>query len=183
MKGKVDLSQYDNSDYKPGGNSVKRVLWHLVNGLFFNSMFHFYAFKTFMLRLFGAKVGVGVIIKPHVNIKYPWNLSIGDHAWIGENVWIDSLDQVNIGSHACISQDALLLCGNHNYKIKTFDLMTGPITLEDGAWIGARSIVCGNVTCKSHSILMVGSVAAKDLEAYKIYRGNPAEIIKDRNIE
>jgi putative colanic acid biosynthesis acetyltransferase WcaF len=77
----------------------------------------------------------------------------------------------------------MLLCGNHNYKKTTFDLIIGKIVLEDGAWIGAQSIVCPNVTCKTHSILAVNSVATNDLEPYTIYRGNPAKAIRERIIE
>ena len=123
------------------------------------------------------------MIKPAVNIKYPWLLTIGDNVWIGENVWIDNLVQVNIGSNVCISQGAMLLTGNHNYKKKAFDLMLGNITLEDGTWIGAQSIVCPGVTCHTHSILSVKSVATKNLEPYQIYSGNPSKIIRERVIE
>ncbi|MDZ7624210.1 MAG: hypothetical protein U5J96_07185 [Ignavibacteriaceae bacterium] len=87
------------------------------------------SFKIFALRFFGAKVGKGVIIKPCVNIKYPWFLEIGDNVWIGEEVWIDNLGKVKIGNNVCLSQGALLLCGNHNYKKETFDLIVGDITL------------------------------------------------------
>jgi putative colanic acid biosynthesis acetyltransferase WcaF len=133
--------------------------------------------------LFGAKVGKGVNIKPSVNVKYPWRLSIGNYTWIGENVWIDNLDNVSIGNNCCISQGAMLLCGNHNYKKMTFDLIVGEIILEDGVWIGAQSIVCPNVTCKTHSVLTVNSVATTDLEPYTIYRGNPAKEIRKRTIK
>jgi putative colanic acid biosynthesis acetyltransferase WcaF len=83
----------------------------------------------------------------------------------------------------CISQGALLLTGNHNYKKKTFDLMVGKITLADGAWIGAKSVVCPGVACGSHSVLAVGSVAVKDLKPYFIYQGNPAVPVRERIIE
>ena len=136
-----------------------------------------------MLKLFGAKIGKGVVIKPSVNIKYPWKLSIGDHTWIGENVWIDNLGEVKIGANACISQGAMLLCGNHNYKKVAFDLIVGNIELEDGVWIGAHSVVCPGVKCKSHSLLAVKSVATKNLEAWKIYQGNPAIVVRDREIK
>ncbi len=135
-----------------------------------------------LLRLFGAQIGKGVVIKPGVNIKYPWKLSIGDYSWIGEKVWIDNLDQVTIGRHCCLSQEAMLLIGNHNYKLPTFDLMVAPITLEDGVWIGARSIVTGGVTCQSHSVLAINSVASLNLHQNGIYRGNPAEKVKERLI-
>jgi putative colanic acid biosynthesis acetyltransferase WcaF len=136
-----------------------------------------------MLRVFGAKLGKGVIIKPRVNIKYPWYLIIGDNTWIGEGVWIDNLTWVRIGSNVCISQEAYLLTGNHNYKDKKFGLIIGEINIEDGAWIGARSIVCPGVSCGKHSVLTVGSILQKDAVANRIYRGNPAELIRERVIE
>lgn len=139
--------------------------------------------KVFWLKAFGAQIGTGVVIKPGVNIKYPWNLTIGDHCWIGEGVWIDNLDQVSIGNHVCISQGAFLLCGNHNYKISTFDLMIAPIVLKEGSWVGAKSIVGPGVTLESHAVLALGSVASSNLESYGIYRGNPAMLVKKRNIE
>jgi len=138
--------------------------------------------KKFLLRVFGAHVGNGVIIKPHVSIKYPWKLKIGNHSWIGEGVWIDNLGEVVIGDHCCLSQGAMLLCGNHDYSKVTFDLMIGNITLENGVWIGAKSVVCPGVICREHSLLSVGSVATKELEARGIYQGNPASKVKERII-
>ncbi len=159
------------------------IVWYFVNVLFFVShIFPFSGLKIRLLQLFGSKVGVGVMIKPGVNIKYPWKLVIGDYSWIGEDVWIDNLEQVIIGSNACISQGALLLTGNHDYKKSSFDLITGEITLEDGVWIGAKSIVGPGVRCGSHSILAVGSFTSKDLDAYGIYQGNPAVKIRNREI-
>jgi putative colanic acid biosynthesis acetyltransferase WcaF len=138
--------------------------------------------KIWFLREFGAKVGDGVIIKPDVNIKYPWKLTIGNYTWIGEGVWIDNLDQVTIGNHCCISQGAMLLCGSHDYKKETFDLITKPITLEEGAWVGAQSLVCPGVTLFSHSVLAAGSVATTHLNAFSVYQGNPAIFKRKREI-
>ncbi len=179
---KVDLLKFNNSWYKPG-SSIKRFVWYFKNLILLKSSLPWpNAFKVFALRFFGAKVGRNVLIKPNVNIKYPWFLEIGDNVWIGEGVWVDNLGKVKIGNNVCISQGAMLLCGNHNYKKETFDLIVGDIILEDGVWVGAKSIVCPGVTMKSHSILTVGSVLTKDSEEYGIYQGNPAVLVKKRII-
>lgn len=180
---KTDLSHYDNSWYRPGP-AWKRLLWYFVNVLVMkNGWLPVSGIRVRALRAFGAKVGKGVNIKPCVNVKYPWLLEIDDNAWIGENVWIDNLAKVHIGRNVCISQGTMLLCGNHNYKKTTFDLMVGEITVEDGAWIGAKCVVCPHVKVGSHSVLTVGSVATKDCSPFCIYQGHPAVKIKDRKIE
>lgn len=178
---KTDLSLYDNSWYHIGAGNFKNILWYFCNILFVKcSLQPLSVIKVCLLRLFGAKIGKGVVIKPGVNIKYPWNLSIGDYSWIGENVWIDNLAKVKIGNNVCVSQGAMLLCGNHDYKRPTFDLMVKPIVIEDGAWVGAQSTVCPGVTMHLHSVLAVGSIASKDLMPYSIYRGNPAVKVAER---
>jgi putative colanic acid biosynthesis acetyltransferase WcaF len=183
MNIKTSLSTYNNSWYQPGGR-VKSFLWYFVNILFFiNPLNPFSGLKLVLLKLFGAKIGKGVHIKPGVNIKYPWLLEISNHVWVGENVWIDNLAKVTIKDHVCISQGAMLLCGNHNYKKSTFDLIVGEIHLKEGSWVGAKAIVCPGVTLNSHAILSVGSVASKTLEAYAIYQGNPAIKIRERKFD
>ena len=176
----TDLSSYNNSWYKPG-SSLKRFTWHYVNAIIFKSgLFPFYTLKVLLLKTFGAEIGKGVFIKPFVNIKYPWFLVVKDHVWIGEDVWIDNLAEVTIASNVCVSQGAMLLTGNHDYTKTTFDLSIKTIIIEDGVWIGAKAVVCPGVICKSHSVLLAGSVATKDLEQYSIYGGIPAVKIKER---
>lgn len=181
MEPKQKLATFSNAWYKPGAGFIKRFFWYYTNLCWIKSGFPISSCKIFLLRLFGAKIGSGVVIKPHVNIKNPWRLTIGDNVWIGEEVWIDNLDTVTIENNVCISQGAMLLCGNHNYKKESFDLITGKITIKQGAWIGAKSLVGPNVTVNENAILSVSSVATKDLEANFIYRGNPAIKVKERS--
>lgn len=181
---KVNLSYYNNDWYNPGAGAVKRTLWYFVNCLFFlNPLIPFNALKVSLLRIFGARVGKGVVIKPSVNIKYPWYLTIADHVWIGEEVWIDNLTHVQIGSNVTLSQGAMLLTGSHDYRKSTFDLLIGGITLEEGAWVGAKAVVCPNTICGSHSVLAAGSVATSNLEPYTIYQGNPAVAKRKREMQ
>ncbi len=179
----TELSKYDKGNYNIGRSFIVQILWYFTNVLFFlNPLNPFSSVKVVLLRWFGAKVGKGVNIKPSVNIKYPWHLKIGNNVWIGEKVWIDNLAKVEIGDNSCISQGAFLLTGNHDYSKSSFNLITKPIVIEEGVWICAKSTVYPNVVCKSHSVLLANSVADNDLEAYSLYRGNPAKKIKDRQI-
>jgi len=181
---KVDLSQFNNDWYSPGANWFKRTVWYYCNRIFLNSYWlPISSLKVALLRLFGAKVGIGCNLKPKINIKYPWKLSIGNHCWIGEEVWIDNLAEVTVGNHVCLSQGAFLLCGNHDYTKSTFDLMVESIRLEDGAWVGAKCVVAPGVIMESHAILTAGSVLTQNAEAYSIYQGNPAVKVKERKIE
>lgn len=180
---KTNLSAFNNHWYKPGGSVVKRVLWYIVSATVVNSFFPISSVKIFWLKLFGAKIGSNVLIKPKVNIKYPWRLKIANNVWIGESVWIDNLDDVEIGNNVCLSQGAMLLCGNHDYTKTSFDLMIGKIILEDGVWVGARAVVCPGSVIRTHAIITVGSVASGELEAYSIYSGNKAVKIKARTIQ
>jgi len=177
----------DNSSYRTiieiGAPRLKQILWYFINVLFFrNSLSVIPAFKVWLLRMFGAKIGRSVVIKPAVNIKYPWKLIIGNHSWIGENVWIDNLSDIVIGDNVTISQGAFLLTGSHDHSRETFDFLSSPIVLEDGVWIGARSVVAGGVTCGTHSILGINSVAESMLKPYLIYKGNPAVPVLERSI-
>lgn len=173
---KVDLGKFSNPEYDPGGSALKRVLWYFTNILvFMNPLIPVVGIKLTILRLFGAEIGAGIVIKPRVNIKYPWKLRVGNNSWIGEGVWIDNLADVVIGNNVCLSQGCYLLTGNHDYRTEDFKLMVGQIEIQDGAWVGAFSIVCPGVVLHENSILSVQSVATKSLENNWIYQGNPAQ--------
>lgn len=181
MMSTTNLSAYVKPALNCKHSLIKRMFWYVMNACIFKtSIFPYSQFKVCILRWFGARIGNCVVIKPCVNIKYPWLLQIGDHSWIGEKVWIDNLSRVSIGNNVCISQGVLLLTGSHNYKDPAFGLITGSITLDDGVWIGARSIVSQGITAGSHAVLCAGSVATKHLEPMSVYQGNPAIKIRPR---
>lgn len=175
--------KFNKGDFKAGASVLKIGCWYLISLCFFRSgLMPFSIVLVSLLRLFGAKIGKDVRIKPGIFIRYPWKLLLGNHCWLAD-CYIDNLDFVSLGDHVCISQQAMLLTGNHDYNSKDFDLRTGPINLKDGVWVCARAIVCPGLTLFSHAVLCSGAVAQKDLRAYAIYQGNPAICVKKRNIK
>lgn len=181
--GRVTLSKFNNSWFNPGRGWLIRTIWYFVNVLFLqNPLNPSSKLKIILLSLFGARIGQGVVLKPSINIKYPWHIEIGDNTWIGEGVWLDSLGQIKIGRNCCISQGVYFCTGNHDWADPAFGLIIKPITVEDGAWVGARATVLPGVTLGSHSILSACSSVSKDTEPNMIYIGNPAQPVKARKI-
>ena len=179
----VDLSSYRNPPgHDKGAGLFKRSVWHLVNAAFLlNPVNPSSRLKVALIRLFGGKVGAGVVLKPGINVKHPWFLTVGDHTWIGEGVWLDNtFAPITLGSHVCVSQGAYLCTGNHDWSDPAFGLMERPLTVEDGAWIGARAAVLPGARIASHTVLTGGSVIARATEAYTVYAGNPAVPVRRR---
>ena len=179
----VDLSRYSPGPFDRGAGQFKEGLWLVVSLISFRLCpFSCSALKRAVLRAFGAHIGRNVTIKPQVKITFPWKLTVGDHVWLGEECWLLNLERLVIGSHACISQRAFICTGSHDYKRASFDLITRPVTVEDGVWVGAGCWVGPGVTLGNHAVLTAGSVATKNLAAQGIYRGNPALLVKQRVI-
>ncbi len=175
-----DLSKYSSSGFDRGASRGKEALWWLVRATIFLSPLPFPStLKVGLLRLFGAKVGEGVVIRPGVSITFPWRFSCGDHVWLGEDVLILSLAEVRIGSHSCISQRAFLCTGSHDYRKETFDLITEQIVLEKSVWISANAFVGPGVTIGEGSVLSALSVAMKDMPSGVVAVGNPAVVVRE----
>jgi len=171
---------FDKKEFQTGASVFKQASWYLTSLLLFRSgVIPFSRLLVILLRCFGAQIGKNVRIKPHIYIKYPWKLSIGDHSWLAD-CYIENLDQVHVGTHVCISQRAMLLTGNHDYRSPEFDLITKPILIETGAWICANTTVGPGVWVGAGSVLIAGSVATNDLAPNTIYQGNPARAKRKR---
>lgn len=175
IKIEVRLNDFDNSWYNPGRGLFLRMLWLSVNRVIFQTHFPWpFKLKVGLLRIFGSRVGLGVVIKPRVNIKYPWNVSIGNHCWIGEGVWIDSLGKVIFGDNVCLSQGCMIETGNHDWSDPKFGLVIDDVVLDDGSWAGACSLLLPGSKLGNHAVLAAGAVLNGDAEPYSIYMGNPA---------
>lgn len=180
---KMNLGAFTTGDFDKGAGKIKITLWYFVNAIFVRASWNpFMWIKVFLLRLFGAKIGKGLVVKNNVIIKSPWNIAIGDNVWLGEACWIDNLDKVAIGNNVCISQGAMILTGNHDYSCSNFPYRNAPVVINDGAWIGAKSVVCPGVIVEENAVLTVGSIATKNMEANLVYQGNPAVAVRERKI-
>ncbi len=179
----VDLSRFDNCWYSPGRGRLVQALWFFLGlPVLRCSILPSSGLRVGLLRWFGARIGRGVVIKPGVRVKYPWHLTVGDSAWIGEDVWIDNLTTVEIGPHACVSQGAYLCTGNHDWSDPAFGLRLGPIRIGPGAWVGAHAVLLPGTEMGAGAIAAAGSVAGGVLVSAMIYRGNPAEAWKGRKM-
>jgi len=180
---RIDLSRPDNSEYVKGRGFPIRTLWYFIGSpLVESAWLPVPACKVWLLRLFGARIGSGVYIKPRVRIKFPWYLTVGDHCWLGEDLWIDNLAQVTIGSHVCASQGAYLCTGNHDWTTPDMKLFRRPITLRDGSWVGAKAVVCPGVVVGTGAVVTAASVATKNIPDFEIWAGNPARYLRRREI-
>ena len=138
----LNLASFQKPEILGRPSIVIFVLWYLINAVVFRGGLVGILpsrMKAAMLRLFGAKVGHGVVIKPRVDIKSPWFLDVGDNVWIGEKVWIDNHTRVRIGSNSCISQGAYIFTGNHDWSDPAFAFFCKPVDIGSGVWITAFS--------------------------------------------
>jgi putative colanic acid biosynthesis acetyltransferase WcaF len=141
-----------------------------------------YRVKRFVLRLFGATVDDGLIIKPGMHLKYPWRLHLGRNCWLGERAWIDNMEDVWLGNNVVVSQGAYICTGNHDWSDPGMGLAPEPVVIEDGVWIGAFARIGPGRRVAEESIVALGAVLLTDTERRGIYTGNPAELVRWRTI-
>jgi len=174
------LDLFRNSSFSRGAPMIAELAWIMCSGLLVSGFLPGSKWRVLLLRLFGSRIGVGVVVKPRVRVKFPWRLCIGDHCWIGEDVWIDNLSQVELGSHVCLSQGVYICTGSHDWNKETFDLIVKPVTIDSHVWVGAFSRVAPGAHIKEGAMLCMCSVASGTLAPWTIFRGSPAVAYKSR---
>jgi putative colanic acid biosynthesis acetyltransferase WcaF len=165
----------------PLANRLGRQLWEVACALLFRpSPRPAHAWRAFLLRRFGARLGRGCHIYPGARIWAPWNLSCGDLASIADGAVIYNTSPIAIGEQAVISQEAYLCGATHDYDDPEFPLVSAPIEIGARAWICARATVLSGVRVGAGAVLGLGSVASADLDSWTVYVGLPARRVRSR---
>jgi len=168
------------NEFRGRSKLVVQAWWLIQSSLFSMSPQFLYGWRNMLLRLFGAKIGKGVIIRPNVRITYPWKLTIGDYAWIGDNAELYTLGNITIGKNAVISQKCYLCTGSHDFQSEAFDIYQKPIVVEDEAWIAADVYVAPGLTIGKGAVIGARSSVFNDMPEGMICIGSPAKPVKPR---
>lgn len=179
-----DLSSFSLPKGFRGKCSLYIQLWWFVQStLFALSPQILYGWRRFLLRLFGAKVGKKVLIRPSVKITYPWKVKIGDYSWIGDNCDLYSLGDIIIGNNVALAHNVYLCTGTHDFNSPTFDILAFPIIIEDEVWLPNDVFIGPGVTVHKGCVVGARSSVWEDLPEGMICYGNPAKPIKKREIK
>jgi putative colanic acid biosynthesis acetyltransferase WcaF len=180
MREPIDLSAAGPGNFVRTRNRGVEALWMLVEILLISNPLQVSStLRAWALRLFGARIGANVIMRPRVRVKFPWNLQIGDNCWIGEGVWIHNQGLVTIEDNAVVSQDTFITTGSHDVY-GSMDLVIKPVVIRRGAWLTSRCIVLQGVEIGQNTVVTPGSVVRGSLQPNCVYGGNPTALIRER---
>jgi putative colanic acid biosynthesis acetyltransferase WcaF len=178
-----NLNLYKTPDNFRGKSKITVQLWWLIQALFFSTTPQFmYGWRRFLLKCFGANIGKNVIIRPSAKFTYPWKIKIGDYSWIGDDVVLYSLGEIEIGAHTVVSQKSYLCTGSHDYTKNDFPIYSKKIIIEDECWLATDVFVSPGVTIGRGTVVGARSTVIKDLNSNSVYVGSPVKFIKNRKI-
>lgn len=162
-------------------NQIGRAIWNVVWLLLFRPTPRpFHAWRCLLLRLFGAKLGKAVHPYPSARIWAPWNLEMGDHSCLSEQVDCYCVDKIQIAAHATVSQYSFLCTASHDYTDPAMPLVTAPIIIGERAWVTADVFVAPGVTIGKGAVITARSSVFSDIEPWVVATGNPATTVKQR---
>lgn len=177
----VDVSRYQNRYTLR--NKLGRVLWHFAWLLLFRPSPRLcFAWRRFLLRCFGARIGADVHVYPSAKVWAPWNLEMGDHSCLADDVDCYCADRIIIGPHATVSQYSYLCAAGHDISDPHMELIMAPIHIGAGAWVCAGAFVGQGVHIGDGAVVAARAVVVKDVEPWMVVGGNPAKVIKKREL-
>lgn len=181
----LDLKNYQNRHSLK--SKILRAGWNVVWLMFGKwTPDHAHVFnlwRVWLLKLFGAKIGKGCVVKSSCEVWQPWNLTMGDYVALSENVICYTVDKIIIGSQTTISRDAFLCCASHDVTSPIMELTYAPITIGSNAWIATRVIVMPGRKVGDGAVVAAGAVVVGDVEPWTVVGGNPAKFISKRELK
>ncbi len=176
-----DLSAFRLPPGFRGRSSWQVQLWWLVAATLFRGSPQFlYGFRRWLLRCFGARIGHGVIIRPSARITYPWKLTIGDHAWVGDDVVLYTLGEIDIEHDVVVSQGSYICAADHDYLAVDFTIRARSVRICREAWVASRVFVGPGVTIGEGAVIGACSSVFTDMPARMICLGTPCAPRKPR---
>ena len=177
-----DLASYAlPPDWTPGVSRGRQILWFVAGSpLLASRWLPGSAWRCWLLKAFGAQLGLGCRVKPGLRVKFPWRLTVGAHCWLGEDAWIDNLACVTLGDRVVLSQGVYLCTGNHNYRDPSFALRAQPIALANDVWVGARAVVAPGTVVGAGAVIGLATVVSGVVPFRAVVRGNPGQITGQR---
>ena len=180
----ADLSKYHQPGYESGGSKLAMMVWWLVQAIAFPLTLHTsHGIRCWLLRLFGAKIGQHVVIRPTARFTYPWNIEIGDYSWIGDDAVLYSLAPIKIGRHCVVSQESYLCTGSHDISDPRFGLVTDELIIENGAWVATDCFVGPGVRIGANAVIGARSSVFHDMPPGQICFGTPCKAVKPRPMD
>jgi putative colanic acid biosynthesis acetyltransferase WcaF len=163
---------------------VARAAWQVVwVALFRPSPTLLWGWRRLLLRLFGARVHPTAHVYPSVKVWAPWNLSMDEFACLGRDVDVYSVAPVALGKRTTVSQYGYLCAAGHDHERSDYPLTPAPITLGDDVWLGADVFVAPGVTIATGVVVGARASVFKDLPAWTVCVGSPAQPARERVLE
>lgn len=160
---------------------ARRLVWNLCRAVLYRpSPRRLHAWRAFLLRRFGATLGEDCHFYPGSKVWAPWNLVCADQVTAADGAEIYNPSPMRFGSHAILSQDALVCGATHDYEDPCFPLLAYAMDFGAYTWVCARASVAPGVSMGEGSVLGLGSVATRNLEPWGVYAGVPAVKVKER---
>lgn len=138
--------------------------------------------RIFLTKLFGLQYTSNISIHPNVRIWAPWNVEMGSYVAIDSSVYLYSVNKIKIGTKVAISEEAFICTASHDISYANRPLITSPIIIHDGVWIGARATVLPGITIGEGAVVAANAVVTKDVPPWAVVAGNPARIVKYRTL-
>jgi putative colanic acid biosynthesis acetyltransferase WcaF len=163
------------------GNRLLRVVWGMTwRFLYRPSPRILHGWRCWLLRRFGARIGHGARPYPRARIWAPWNLSMGAHSCMADDVDCYAVARIEIGEYATVSQYSYLCAATHDFRDAALPLMVAPICIGAEVWVAADVFVGPGVTIGEGAVVGARSTVLRDVESWSVQAGSPVRRIGER---